>query len=543
MRLQDISSVEYLLDVGDIFALLNLDSNELIQIKKKAGIFLNNRSYILKIGILYKVQTFINILNGVSRKHVNYSDRQSSNESCNLTVPEGLIEKLPFIRTLITYSSLVVNSKADFTLLNTLFSNMFRNLGIADKCFHYEPILRQFATALYVLGGRRAHEFLRLNIPSLLPSVQILQAAISAAENNVTEGKFNYESACNYFNSIHVTLGFITEDATAVIPKITYDTTSDTFIGFVAQNKKDLDLIISQLFDLDLNDIKKKYQVKRQYFITYQSYFCIEINAHSLIYLATLVCEGKLSFEALNISLQNSQTCEGVFRSARAISSITSAGVNFTILQFLKRANKLAALQNIKNSSHENHLRFPQHHKLAKTNQVTSTRQDKNALSKKSIENAVLKAYKYVSNLFSQMNLKTLLRKGHFISIDEMSNIVLSSLDDFWSSDLGTINSETRSNEIGSENEINNEDQSNMVYDSDEEFELNDHLNVSDDINVSSYQGMRLFDNVEQELAHSYFKVSVNNESKYLHKQAACWILEKDKTSLSSNRLSRVQGR
>ncbi|CAF2097716.1 unnamed protein product [Rotaria magnacalcarata] len=310
-----------------------------------------------------------------------------------------------------------------------------------------------------------------------------------------------------------------------------------------SKDKKDLDLIISQLFDLDLNDIKKKYQVKRQYIITYQSYFCIEINAHSLIYLATLVCEGKRPYEALNISLQNSQTCEGVFRSARAISSITSAGVNFTILQFIKRANKLAALQNIKNSSHENHLRFPQHHKLAKTNQVTSTRQDKNALSKKSIENAVLKAYKYVSNLFSQMNLKTLLRKGHFISIDEMSNIVLSSLYDFWSSDLGTINSETRSNEIDSENEINNEDQSNIVYDSDEEFELNEYLNVSDDINVSSYQGMRLFDNVKQELAHSYFKVSVNNESKYLHKQAACWILEKDKTSLSSNRLSRVQGR
>ncbi|CAF5219934.1 unnamed protein product, partial [Rotaria magnacalcarata] len=112
---------------------------------------------------------------------------------------------------------------------------MFRNLGIADKGFHYEPIVRQFATALYVLGGRRAYEFLRLNIPSLLPSVQILQAAISATENNLTEGKFNYEGACNYFNSIHVTMGFIAEDATAVIPKITYDTTSDTFIGFAAQ--------------------------------------------------------------------------------------------------------------------------------------------------------------------------------------------------------------------------------------------------------------------------------------------------------------------
>ena len=100
-----------------------------------------------------------------------------------------------------------------------------------------------------------------------------------------------------------------------------------------------------------------------------------------------------------------------------------------------------------------------------------------------------------------------------------------------------------RSNDIDSENETNNEDQPTMVYDSDEEFELNDSFNVSDDVNSSAYQGMRLFDKLKQELADSYFKINVNNENKYLHKQAACWILEQEKTSLSSNRLSRVQGR
>ena len=66
MRLQDISSVECLLEVGDIFAFLNLDSNELIQIKKKAGNFLNNGDYVLKTGLLCKVQTFINNLNNLS---------------------------------------------------------------------------------------------------------------------------------------------------------------------------------------------------------------------------------------------------------------------------------------------------------------------------------------------------------------------------------------------------------------------------------------------------------------------------------------------
>ena len=85
---------------------------------------------------------------------------------------------------------------------------------------------------MYILGGRSAYEFLRLNIPGLLPSVQIVQSSISASNNNLTEGKFNYEGACNYFNSIQATLGFVAEDATAVVPKITYDTTSDTFVGF-----------------------------------------------------------------------------------------------------------------------------------------------------------------------------------------------------------------------------------------------------------------------------------------------------------------------
>ena len=37
--------------------------------------------------------------------------------------------------------------------------------------------------------------------------------------------------------------------------------------------------------------------------------------------------------------------------------------------------------------------------------------------------------------------------------------------------------------------------------------------------------------------------VNINNENKFLHKQAACWALEKDKNSLAANRLLRVQDR
>jgi hypothetical protein len=80
-------------------------------------------------------------------------------------------------------------------------------------------------------------------------------------------------------------------------------------------------------------------------------------------------------------------------------------------------------------------------------------------------------------------------------------------------------------------------------YDSDEEFELNDNLDVIDNVNISKNRGMRLFADIKQELCHTFFKVSSNNENKFLHKQAACWVLEKEKSSLSADRLSRVQGR
>ncbi|CAF4853068.1 unnamed protein product, partial [Rotaria sp. Silwood2] len=48
IQIQDISSTERLLTVDDIFALIQLDSEELITLKRKAGIFLNDGRFILK---------------------------------------------------------------------------------------------------------------------------------------------------------------------------------------------------------------------------------------------------------------------------------------------------------------------------------------------------------------------------------------------------------------------------------------------------------------------------------------------------------------
>ena len=106
------------------------------------------------------------------------------------------------------------------------------NLIIEERGYRYDTIVRQFASSLYILEGRTAYEFVRLNIPAFLPSIKIIQSYIAASGSHITEGLCNYNDLCDYFSLNQSTLGSFAEDSTAVVPKITYDTSSNTFIGF-----------------------------------------------------------------------------------------------------------------------------------------------------------------------------------------------------------------------------------------------------------------------------------------------------------------------
>lgn len=312
-----------------------------------------------------------------------------------------------------------------------------------------------------------------------------------------------------------------------------------------AKTKHDLDLLLSKITTQDETLKKSSKLTKRQYFITYQSHFSVEINAHSLVYLAMLVSEGHLPNEALDIWLQNSQTCESTFRSARSISSTFSSGVNFTVSQFLNRINKLLALQRTKDNANENRLRFPRHHKLGAATSVTSNPSNTTIPSNATIEETAEKAYKFVTDLFAPLGIKELLRNGRMVSIDELSDIVSRRLDEFWSVDIDADNKiDVTSDTDSDENETDRDslDGHSTDYDSDEEFDSNDDRDVIHNVNRPTYSGMRLFDSVKEDSSHSFFKVIICIEEKFLHKQTACWLMENEKSSLSADRLSRVQG-
>lgn len=59
---------------------------------------------------------------------------------------------------------------------------------------------------------------------------------------------------------------------------------------------------------------------------------------------------------------------------------------------------------------------------------------------------------------------------------------------------------------------------------------------------ITTFKGVRVSESIDPSKDNCFFKVRRENDSQqlFLHKQTACWLLSEDKTSLSSDRLSRV---
>ncbi|CAF1908611.1 unnamed protein product [Rotaria magnacalcarata] len=629
--------------IGDGFAFVQLDSEELIPLKKTAGIFLNDGRFILKKGLVYKVEKFLKILRTLNQEYLTSLDHHSSNNSSDLIVPEYLLKKFPFIQTLIVYSKLIADCKYDLTFLNIILNNIIRNLITEETGFRYETIVRQFATSLYILGGRIAYEFVRLNIPALLPSVQIIQAYIVLLNNHLTEGLFNDGGILKYFNMNQSTLGFVAEDATPVVPKVTYGTKSNTFIRFSlpldsnglpiknsystdsftrleewysdikqatllnayliqplssslnispyifaaygTDNKFESSDVISRWYKI-YQECKAKgicilgfsTDCDSRYFhsmrsslgffanFTYdghpdllsvdlpsswcwflmqqkQLYMCFQDAIHICTKLRNrllsetthlLLGEQLINMEPLLYTINNYSKLDHSLvvsdlnpkdrQNYNSAAKISSDNI-LTLLENIPNSLGINIyLQSIKSNTNQNNLRFPQRHKLHNTSINISNSSNVTTLSKIAIENSVLQAYKYVAKVFSSLKIKEILRRGRIINVLIDSNGNLENDSDSEQNDEIAIGSAECS-------------------DSDEEFELNDNLYVINNSSISANRGIRLCDDVKEELWHAYFKVKINNENKFMHKQAACWALEKDKSLLSANRLLRVQGR
>ncbi|CAF4175876.1 unnamed protein product, partial [Rotaria magnacalcarata] len=82
------------------------------------------------------------------------------------------------------------------------------------------------------LAGRKAYEFLRINIPGSLPSLTTIQTKLAKEGLRAVEGEFRYNDMIKYMSTVNSKFAFCAEDRTTAERKIIYDTRSNSFVGF-----------------------------------------------------------------------------------------------------------------------------------------------------------------------------------------------------------------------------------------------------------------------------------------------------------------------
>ena len=295
-----------------------------------------------------------------------------------------------------------------------------------------------------------------------------------------------------------------------------------------------LDRILVELIDSSENYGLTERKTCQQYFLTPPTVYSIELNAHSLPYLLLLVVEDKLPPEVLSINQFNSQSCESIFRAARAFSSNSSCGVNFTVQRFLNIADKLSMFEKLKNENQQrtsHQIRFPIHHKI-KYNPSSSTEMSStpNIPTKSMIKKIICQAFTKAIQHMDRVEIRSILDEFNLCDISTMSGYAKMLFEDKQILD-----------EFSQENDDIDEV---FNYQPDDDSDEDDdsfleYLNDSDG-REPTFRAKRICDDVPSNLLSSYFKIRISDKDKFIHKSTACWLLTDQNQKLSSDRTRRV---
>ena len=92
--------------------------------------------------------------------------------------------------------------------------------------------------------------------------------------------------------------------------------------------------------------------------------------------------------------------------------------------------------------------------------------------------------------------------------------------------------------------DVDGEDDNKDCYSSNDDYtdeNENDDTQGSISTTKNDFTGMKVCSKIESRMEHSYFKVTLNGYTKFMHKQTSCWLLTGEKSKLSNDRLLRVR--
>jgi hypothetical protein len=111
-----------------------------------------------------------------------------------------------------------------------------------------------------------------------------------------------------------------------------------------------------------------------------------------------------------------------------------------------------------------------------------------------------------------------------------------------------TINNDSNEFNVEEEEEEEENDNSDIINNFNDDKVINDDIAVDqeedDDYSMTTikanFNGIKISDGIEPYRQDAYFKVKINDNQKYIHKQSASWLLTDQNMRLSNDRLSRV---
>lgn len=270
-----------------------------------------------------------------------------------------------------------------------------------------------------------------------------------------------------------------------------------------------------------ISESKRKHTVKDN-FISQNCYSCVEINAHSLVFLMIYLKERNLD-HLFHAEFFGSQQCECFFRQIRSLTSTYSTVTNCSLLEVTRRISKIE-LQNEISHIKLKHFNFP---RIGLESSSYYPRVDRNGLNR--------------SKTPSQIPNQQEIRKEIELAMIEAVE---------WAESLGMNPKKPKDYSCSFQAPGAKKKNTSTFKNDQQHTEKGPNANITETVNTDVLQ---LFGNMnlKQYSEKNVNPVNVNQNSQYVKvkngngetvcvkKTTLCWLLEKSTTKLSSDRLIR----
>lgn len=119
-------------------------------------------------------------------------------------------------------------------VLYRLLSTADKNASTSKGGYRFDEEVKSYASYLRMLAGPLAYETLQKNLPLALPSLSSTNRFVGRTHHNIIEGQLRCDELLAYLKNRNLPLIVsLSEDATRVINRVQYDSSTNQLIGFV----------------------------------------------------------------------------------------------------------------------------------------------------------------------------------------------------------------------------------------------------------------------------------------------------------------------